>query len=493
MGDNWTDGAQSPIPVHATGSVRYGPRMLVDPGARAEMRALIIRFGRPLALGLTLTLLDRLTSFTMPALSKIVVDQVAGQHRLDLIPPVGALAVTALLVQAATTFASQRSLGLVGQRVVTELRTSLLVRILALPLSFFDRSSLGSLVSRILTDTGQIENLIGSGLVQLIGALLTALIGLAVMLHLNWQLTLAVIAVLGVYATWGARAFARLRRVFTSSSETNARTTARLTETLAGISVVKAYAAERHESAAFSTVVEQQYEAAAQTITGVASLSAGMILMNGANTVLLFVGGGYAVVRGRMTLGDLVAFVVCVSLLASPLLQLSAMTGTVGKALAALSRIHELQTLPGEDDTDELRTPLPDITGAVAIEQVHYSYVPGEPALRGIDFNVPAGATVALVGPSGSGKSTLCRLLLAFDRPSSGRILVDGRDLTTVKLRDYRVRLGVVLQDTFLFDGTVRDLRRAMTRCAPSAGLHTATSSSHASPIATRRWSASVA
>jgi ABC-type multidrug transport system fused ATPase/permease subunit len=425
--------------------------------ALIELRTLVWRYRRALAIGLVLMTANRLATFVLPALSKVVVDQVITHRRFSLLGEVAGAGIAAVILEAATAFASNRVLGVAGQRVVSELRTSLLVRVLGFPVSFFDDTTTGSLVSRIMSDTSQVENLVGSGLVQFAGAILTAVIGFALLVRLNWALTLVVTVILVLSAVWGTRAFSGLYATFHEHGEANARATARLTETLGGIAVVKAYAAERHESRAFTATIDQLFDWAKRGITGIAFLDAGTNLINGSLNLLLVVVGGWLVVRGRMTIGDLLVFIMLVALLATPFLQISAMGSSVGKSIAALGRIHELEMKPGEDTGDTHRAPFGCIVGNVAFEGVCFGYRPGELVLRYVDLVAPVGSTVALVGPSGSGKSTLCRLLMAFDRPTLGRILIDGRDLTSVRLRDYRSRLGVVLQDNFLFDGTIRD------------------------------------
>jgi ATP-binding cassette, subfamily B, putative efflux pump len=434
--------------------------------ALIELRTLVWRYRRVLVIGLLLMLANRLATFVLPMLSKAVVDQVVTHHRFGLLGPIAAAGVAAVLLEAATAFASNRVLGVAGQRAVSDLRTSLLVRVLGFPVSFFDNTTSGSLVSRIMSDTAQVENLIGSGLVQFAGAILTALLGFALLVRLNWPLTLGVTVILVLSAAWGTRAFSGLYAAFHEWSEANARATARLTETLSGITIVKAYAAERHESGAFASSIERLFDWAKRGITGIAWLDAGTNLINGSLSLLLIVVGGWLVLVGQMTLGDLLVFVMLVTILSSPFLQIAAMGSSVGKAIASLGRIRELETQPVEDATDSHRLPLESIAGAITLDGVCYSYPSGESVLRYVDLEAPAGSTIALVGPSGSGKSTLCRLLLAFDRPTVGRILVDGRDLATVRLRDYRSRLGVVLQDNFLFDGT---LRANIAFAAPSA------------------------
>jgi ABC-type multidrug transport system fused ATPase/permease subunit len=425
--------------------------------ALIELRTLVWRYRGPLALGLALMVANRLATFVLPALSKVLVDQVLAHRRFDLLIPIAAAGIAAVLLEVATAFGSSRVLGVTGNRAVSEVRTNLLVRVLSLPVSFFDNTTTGSLVSRIMSDTGHVESLIGSAIVQFSGAIVTAAVGFALLLRLNWPLTLIVTLILVLSAVWGTRAFAGLYTTFTEHGEAHARATARLTETLGGIAVVKACAAERHESRAFAAKIERLFDWSKRGTTGVAWLDAGTNIINGTLNLLLVVVGGWLVLSGRMTLGDLLVFIMLAGILAMPFLQIASTGSTIGKSIAALGRIRELEMKPGEDAGDGQRGPLEHVVGNVTFEGVCYAYTPGHLVLRYVDLVAPVGATVALVGPSGSGKSTLCRLLMAFDRPSLGRIVIDGRDLTTIRLRDYRSRLGVVLQDNFLFDGSVRD------------------------------------
>jgi ABC-type multidrug transport system fused ATPase/permease subunit len=434
--------------------------------ALTELRRLVWRYRGTLAIGVVLMLVNRVAVFVLPALSKVVVDQVITHKRFGLMGPVAAAGTAAVFLAAVTTFASNRVLGVAGHRAVNDIRTSLLVRVLSFPVSFFDNTTTGSLVSRIMSDTGQIENLIGSGLVQFVGAIVTAVLGFALLLRLDWPLTTGVTLILVLSAVWGTRAFSGLYVTFNEHGEANAQATARLTETLGGIAIVKAYAAERHESRAFAVTIEELFGWAKRGITGVAWLDAGMNLINGSLNLVLVVAGGWLVMRGQMTLGDLLVFIMLVALLSAPFLQIAAMGSSIGQSIAALGRIRELEVRPGEEADGVDRAPLEHVTGNVTFESVCYAYNPGELVLHYVDLEATVGSTVALVGPSGSGKSTLCRLLMAFDRPSWGRILIDGRDLSTIRLRDYRSRLGVVLQDNFLFDGTIRD---NITFAAPSA------------------------
>lgn len=451
-----------------------------------ELRTLVWRHRYALALGLGLLLANRSATFVLPTLSKIVVDQVIAHRRFDLLGLIATAGIGAVLFEAATAFATTRVLGIAGQRAVSDLRTSLLVRVLSFPISFFDDTTSGSVVSRIMSDTSQIENLIGSGLIQFIGAMLTSVIGFVLLMRLNWVLTIAVTAVLVLSATWGTREFSGLYDTYHEFGEANAQATARLMETLGGIAVVKAYAAERHESRAFATSIEYLFDCAKRGINGVAWLDAGTHAINGVLNLLLIVVGGWFVLRGHMTLGDLLVFIMLVALLSSPFLQIAAMGSSLGKSMAALGRVHEIAARSGEDADDASRTPLAQVVGHVTFEDVSYAYTASELVLHGVSLEALAGTTTALVGPSGSGKSTLCRLLMGFDRPTLGRVLIDGRDLAMVRLHDYRSRLGVVMQDNFLFDGTVRDNIAFAAPSASEAEIRTASRIAHCDEFVSR-------
>jgi subfamily B ATP-binding cassette protein MsbA len=293
--------------------------------------------------------------------------------------------------------------------------------------------------------------------VQLVGGVMTASVALGVLFYLNWQLTSATLVFLGLFAGGMAYAFQRLRPVFRERNKINAAVTGRLNETLGGVRVVKSYVAERREELGFTRGVHLLFRNIAKSITGVSAISALSTVVVGAIGALVVVVGGRSIISGAMTLGDFVMYVFFIGLVAAPLVQIASIGTQVSEAFAGLDRIRELLDMTTEADEDLNRQPVHEIRGDVAFEEVTFEYVEGEPVLKEISFSAPAGTTTALVGPSGSGKSTLISLVMAFNRPNSGRVLVDGRDLNDLRLRDYRGQLGIVLQDNFLFDGTVRD------------------------------------
>jgi len=429
----------------------------VTPATWREARALVWRHRKSLAIGLAIMLVNRAAGFVLPASSKFLIDDVIGRGRTSLLVPLAVAAGVATLVQAVTSFALSQVISVAAQRAITDMRRRVQARVTRLPTRFFDATQSGVLISRIMTDAEGIRNLVGTGIVQLVGGLVTAVFALGVLFYLNWQLTAATLLFLGVFGGAMAYAFTRLRPVFRERGEINARVTGRLTETLGGIRVVKAYGTERREQQVFTRGVHGLFRNVARSITGVSAITAVATVVVGAVGVLIIVVGGRAILSGRMTLGDLVTYVLFVGLLASPVVQIASIGTQISEAFAGLDRIRELMSTPTELDEDAARTPLRDVRGDVAFEDVSFEYNPGAPVLRHVTLTAPAGTTTALVGSSGSGKSTLVSLVMAFLRPQAGRILIDGRDLSSIRLGDYRAQLGVVLQDNFLFDGTVAD------------------------------------
>jgi subfamily B ATP-binding cassette protein MsbA len=422
-----------------------------------EARELIWRHRRRLGVGLLLMLVNRLAGLVLPASSKYLIDHVIAERRVDLLGTIAIAAGAATLVQAVTSFGLSQILGIAAQRAITEMRKTVQAFVLRLPIAYFDSTKTGVLISRIMTDAEGIRNLVGTGLVQLVGGLVTAGIALGVLFWLNWRLTAISILILAVFGGGMAYAFTRLRPLFRDRGKLNADVTGRLAETLGGIRIVKAYRSERGERLVFAQGAHRLFRNVATTMTGISSLGAFATVIIGAIGVLMILVGGRAILAGTMTLGDFVMYIFFVGLVAAPLISIASIGTQITEAFAGLDRIHELRGMTTEDAEDASRVPLDEVRGDVEFEDVTFSYVPGTPVLKRVAFRAAAGSTTALVGSSGSGKSTLIGLVLAFSRPQEGRVRVDGRDLTTVRLGDYRMHLGVVLQDNFLFDGTVAE------------------------------------
>ena len=429
----------------------------ITPGAWQEARGLIYAHRKRLSLGLVLLLVNRIAGFVLPASPKWVIDRVIGQHRPELLLPLAVAAGVATLVQAATGFGLSQILGVAAQRAITDMRRTVQAYVLRLPVSYFDSTKSGILISRIMTDAEGIRNLVGTGLVQLIGGLLTGAAALVVLFFLNWRLTAIAILILGCFGGGMAFAFTKLRPLFRERGKLNAEVTGRLGETLGCIRIVKAYRAERGERLVFTRGANTLFRNIAATMTGISAVGSFATLIVGAIGILMILEGGHAVLTGAMTLGDLFMYAIFVGLVALPLINIASIGTQITEAFAGLDRIREIRRLATEDAEDGARPALAEVEGDVVFDAVSFAYVPGKDVLRHVSFHAPPGSTTALVGSSGAGKSTLISLVLAFSRPGAGRVLVDGRDLATVRLAEYRRQLGVVLQDNFLFDGTIAE------------------------------------
>ena len=434
------------------------PKTKVDTRrAWREARALLRQHRRSLGVGLALMLVSRLAGLVLPASTKYLIDNVIGKHDRHLLLPLALAAGLATLVQAVASYANSQVVSVAAQRAIMTMRQRVQDHILHLPTRFFDQTKSGIVISRVMNDAEGIRNLVGTGLIQVVGGVLTAALALGVLFWLNWKLTLATLIFLAIFGGAMALAFNRLRPLFRARGELTAEITGRLGEAVGGIRILKVYVAEDRESAIFASGAERLFLNVAGTITGMSAITAFSTAIVGAIGVLIMLVGGQAIFAGRMTLGDLIMYTFFVGLMAAPVVQIANIGTQISEAFAGLDRIREILDRPTEDQEDLARAPLPAMAGAVEFQDVHFEYEPGTPVLRGLSFQVPSGSTVALVGSSGSGKSTIINLLMAFSRPGSGRILVDGLDIHAVRLRDYRSKLGVVMQDNFLFDGSVAE------------------------------------
>ena len=422
-----------------------------------ESRELVAAHRGPLAIGFVLMVVNRLTGLVLPASSKFAIDNVVAQGRADLLLPLALVVAAATLVQAATGFALAQVVSIAGQRAIANMRRAVQAHVLRLPVRYYDSTKTGVLISRVMTDAEGIRNLVGTGFIQLVGGVFTSVIALGILFYLNWWLTVLTLAVLLTFAGVLVYGFNHLRPIFRKRGEITAEVTGRLAEAFGGNRIVKVYTAEQREERIFTKGVHRLFRNIASSITGTSAVHAVAILVVGAIGVLIILVGGNAILAGTMTLGDLISYLLFVGVMAAPLIQIAGIGTQISEAFAGLDRIREIRSMATEADDDATREPLGEVKGDVVFEDVTFEYVPGVPVLKGISFHAPAGTTTALVGPSGAGKSTLINLVMAFDRPLSGRVLVDGRDLATVRLKDYRSQLGVVLQDNFLFDGTIRE------------------------------------
>lgn len=402
-------------------------------------------------------LISRPAAFVLPASSKFLVDEVVIGRRHDLLLPLALAAGAATLVDAVASYALAQIVGAGAHQSIAELRRAVHAHVTRLPVRYFDTTQTGILISRIMSDAEGVRNLIGMGLVRLAGSIVSAVLGVGVLVYLNWRLTAITLAVLAVFAGGMTVAFRRLRPLFRERGQIYAELTGRLSQGLGGIREVKAYTAERRERMAFTHGAHRLLRNQVHALKGISATNTLSTVVLGAVGVLMILVGGRDIVAGYWTIGDFLMYAMFVALVASPIVQVAGIGAHISEALAGLDRLREVWDTMPEDDGDADRVPLDDVRGEVRFEDVSFEYTTGAPVLRGISFVAPAGSTTALIGSSGSGKSTLTSLAMAFNRPTSGRVLVDGHDLREVQLASYRRHLGVVLQDTYLFDGTIAD------------------------------------
>jgi ABC-type multidrug transport system fused ATPase/permease subunit len=365
--------------------------------------------------------------------------------------------LVATLVQAVTSYVVAQIVGMAAQRAITDMRKKVEQHVIRLPIATFDRTKSGILMARIMSDAEGLRNLVGMGLVQMFRGVLTSVVALAALLWLNWRLTLVMLVALSAFASVMMFSFRRVRPLFRRRGEINARVTGRLGETLGGIRVVKAYATEKHEDRVFAMGSHELLRNGAKTITATAAVGAVTTVIVGVTAAAMMVIGGHSIAAGTMTLGDFVMYTFFLGLLAVPIVTVGSVGTQLNEAFAGLDRIREVMGEPLEPGADGEGEAFGRPHGEVEFEDVSFEYQPGRPVLRHVSFKANARTTTALVGSSGSGKSTLLNLVMRFNDPTGGRVLVDGRDLAGIRLYDYRSSLGVVLQDNFLFDGTIAE------------------------------------
>ncbi|MHB1046042.1 MAG: ABC transporter ATP-binding protein [Thermoanaerobaculia bacterium] len=410
-----------------------------------------------LAVGFVLMAAGRTAGLVLPASTKVLIDEVVAKSRNDLLAPLLLAIGAATLVQAATSFALAQLLSKGAQRLIAELRTKVQSHVTRLPVAYFDGQKTGNLVSRVMNDVEGIRNLVGTGVVELAGGLLTALLALGLMVTLSPVLTGLTLLFLGAFVVGLFAALGTLRPIFRERSKIHGEVSGRLTETFAGIRVVKGYHGEAREDAVFGTGVARLLSNVLRTITGMSALSAGAtVLLGGVGAAVMWV-GTRQILSGVLTVGGLFTYTILLGFLVAPVFQVVGIGSQLTEALAGLERTKEVLAEPREDADPRRVVDVPPVRGEVVFEEVRFAYSEGREVLHGISFRAEPGSVTALVGPSGSGKSTIIGLVAAFASPTGGRVLVDGVDLSTVRLSSYRSQLGVVLQESFLFDGTIRE------------------------------------
>jgi ABC-type multidrug transport system fused ATPase/permease subunit len=422
-----------------------------------ELWALIRPRRGLLVAGLGLMAVNRAAGLVLPGSTKFLIDDVIGHRRTDLLLPLVGAVVAATVLQGITSFALTQMLSKAAQRLIAEMRLRVQAHIGRLPVSYYDANKTGQLVSRIMSDVEGVRNLIGTGLVEFLGGFVTALLALVIMLRLSPTMTLVTLASLAVFAVILVRAMGTLRPIFRERGKIQGEVSGRLTESLGGVRVVKGYHAEARESGVFAEGVGRILANVLKTLsaTSVLSLSS-TVLLGIIGAAVMFV-GTREILAGHLTVGGFFTYTIFLGFLVGPVFQIVSIGTQLSEALAGLERTREVMRERPEDEDPRRTERLHEVRGEVEFDDVRFAYEPGKPVLDGVSFRAAPGTVTALVGPSGAGKSTIIGLIAAFHGPSSGQIRVDGVDLTTLRLDSYRVHLGVVLQETFLFDGTIRE------------------------------------
>ncbi|MDN5213123.1 ABC transporter ATP-binding protein [Fulvivirgaceae bacterium BMA12] len=412
---------------------------------------------KTLFIGFILIVLSRLASLVLPGASKYLIDDVIAKKDIPMLKTLLLVVIGAILVQAVTSFLLTRILSVEAQHLIAQLRTKVQKKVLSLSVGYFDDNKSGALVSRIMTDVEGVRNLVGTGLVQLVGGTLTAVISLFLLIRISATMTLFVLVPVAIFAVIALKAFGKIRPIFRERGKLNAEVTGRLTETLNGVRVIKGFNAEQQENNVFEDGAKRLFENVKSSLTATALVtSSSTFLLGLASTGIMGI-GGYLIIQGDMTFGDFLAFTLYLGFLIAPIVQMSNIGSQLTEAFAGLDRTEEIMRMEPEDTADKRPVKLTAIRGDIVFDNVSFSYEEDKEVLKNISFEAPAGSVTALVGSSGSGKSTIAGLAATFLNSNQGTITIDGKDISKVSLSSYRQHLGVVLQDDFLFEGTIRE------------------------------------
>uniref|UniRef100_UPI0040485345 ABC transporter ATP-binding protein n=1 Tax=Algoriphagus sp. TaxID=1872435 RepID=UPI0040485345 len=412
---------------------------------------------RQLLIGLVLIIISRIASLVLPGATKFLIDEVIPSNDLQQLKGLIFVVVLAIVVQAVTSYALTQILSVEAQHLISQLRSKVQQHIIKLPIRFFDNSKTGELVSRIMTDVEGVRNLVGTGFAQMIGGGLAAIISLALLISISPSMTAFVLLPVLIFGLVSLKAFGKIRPIFRERGKINAQVTGRLTETLGGIRVIKGFNAENQEIKTFERGVEELFLNVKASLTATSFVtSAGALLLGLASAGIMGL-GGYQIMQGQMTFGDFLAFTLYLGFMIAPIVQMSNIGSQLTEAFAGLDRTEEIMNMPLEADDKKRTTKLAGIKGDIRFENVAFAYESGKDVVKGITFDAPAGTVTALVGTSGSGKTTIAGLAATFLNPDSGVVYLDGYDLQSITLDTFRSQLGVVLQDDFLFEGTIRE------------------------------------
>jgi ABC-type multidrug transport system fused ATPase/permease subunit len=408
-------------------------------------------------LGLLLMSINRIAGLALPFSPKYFFDDVVGRHKTNMLLPIVLIVIAATIVQGVTSFSLTQLLSKSAQRMITDMRKRIQAHIGRLPVGYYDAHKTGELVSRIMSDVEGIRNLIGTGLVEFLGGLMTSALALVILLRISTIMTLVAFGILLVFGFGINKAFSTIRPIFRARPKISAEVTGRLTESLGGVRVVKGYHAEAREERVFGTGVQRLLDNVLKTLTATSLMSLSATTLMGVVSAIIMFLGARQILAGTMTPGTLVTYLAFLAMLIAPVFQIVAIGTQLTEAITGLERSREILNEKIEDEDDGRSKTIGRLTGEVIFEHVDFSYEAGKQILFDINFVSQPGTVTALVGPSGAGKSTIIGLIAAFYKPERGRVLVDGIDLATIRLSSYRTQLGVVLQDTFLFDGTIRE------------------------------------
>lgn len=408
-------------------------------------------------IGLILIIISRLSALILPGATKYLIDEVIGKGDMQMLKLI-LLAVTAsIILQAITSFILTKILSVEAQHLISVLRAQVQKQLLRLPIKFFDNNKSGALVSRVMTDVEGVRNLVGTGLVQLVGGIITAIISLVLLIRISPLMTVCVLVPIAIFGFISLKAFAKIRPIFRERGILNAEVTGRLTETLNGVRVIKGFNAEAQEIKTFEIGVEKLFLNVKKSLTSTSLVTSLATFLLGLASVGIMGIGGWLAIKNQLTLGDFISFTVYLGFMIAPIVQMSNIGSQLTEAFAGLDRTEELMNMPIEDDGSVRTTKIGEIKGDISFQDVSFGYEEGKPVLKNINFEAPAGSVTALVGTSGSGKTTIASLAASFLNPDSGKIMVDGIDMASVSLNSYRNQLGVVLQDDFLFEGSIRE------------------------------------
>ncbi|WP_339712433.1 ABC transporter ATP-binding protein [Cyclobacterium amurskyense] len=408
-------------------------------------------------IGLFLIIISRLSGLVLPWASKYLVDDVIPSSDFELLKWLIVAVVVSVTIQSVTSFGLTQILSVEAQNLIAKLRVEVQAHIIRLPIRFFDNAKTGELVSRVMTDVEGVRNLVGTGLAQMVGGLLTSMISLVLLIYISPKMTLYVLVPVIIFGVISLKAFGRIRPIFRERGKINAEVTGRLTETLGGIRVIKGFNAENQETKIFESGVNKLFLNVKSSLTATSFVTSAATFLLGLASAGIMGIGGYMIMEDQLTFGDFLAFTLLLGFMIAPILQMSNIGSQLTEAFAGLDRTQELMNIPLEADPLTRNILLPEIKGRVAFENVHFEYESGTEIIKGVDFIAEPGTVTALVGSSGSGKTTISGLVASFLNPTKGRVTTDGQDLSKIDLDSFRRQLGVVLQDDFLFEGTIRE------------------------------------